>query len=58
MAHPSPQTASDPIRDLIAAAEQAGWDIGENKTILDRARQAYDRLAVVAPDLIKIEGDL
>lgn len=32
------------FRELIIAAEEAGWDIGQNKTALDQARAAYANL--------------
>lgn len=35
------------LRDLVEAAEAAGWDIGENAGILQRAR---DELATLEPD--------
>lgn len=31
----------DSFRDLIAAAEAAGWDIGDNKNVLNRARAGF-----------------
>lgn len=36
------------IRDLVEAAEEAGWDITENKNILDRGRDAYAMLQKTA----------
>ena len=36
--------AHDAFRDLIAAAEQAGWDIGQNKQVLDAARDGFGAL--------------
>jgi hypothetical protein len=33
------------FRDLVEAAEAAGWDIGENAALLNRARDAYAALA-------------
>lgn len=34
----------DTFRDLLAAAEAAGWDIGDNKATLDRARDGFAAL--------------
>lgn len=39
--------AHDAFRDLVAAAEAAGWDIGDNKTVLDRARDGFAALVEV-----------
>lgn len=36
--------AHDAFRDLIEAAEAAGWDIGQNKGVLDRARDGFTSL--------------
>lgn len=38
------------IRDLIAAAEEAGWDVGENSDVLNAAREAYAALQDVMAD--------
>jgi len=37
-------TVHDAFRDLLAAAEMAGWDIGDNKNTLDRAREGFATL--------------
>lgn len=34
------------FRELVIAAEEAGWDIGDNKTVFDQARAAYADLKV------------
>jgi hypothetical protein len=37
-------TIHDAFRDLVTAAEAAGWDIGDNKATLDRAREGFAAL--------------
>lgn len=39
--------AHDAFRDLVVAAEAAGWDIGENKDVLQRARDGFAALVQV-----------
>lgn len=39
------QTTLASFRDLVEAAEAAGWDTTENKEILQRGRDAYAALA-------------
>lgn len=36
-----PHEVLNALRDLIAAAEEAGWDVGENIEVLNRGREAY-----------------
>jgi hypothetical protein len=38
------------LRDLVGAAEQAGWDTTENKAVLDNGREALADLEVVMAD--------
>lgn len=38
------------MRDLVVAAEAAGWDLTENKTVLDRARDGLAALEAVHND--------
>lgn len=46
----SPSEVLDAIRDLVSAAEEAGWDIGENREILQRGRDAYADLQIFMAD--------
>ena len=45
-----PQAVLDAVRDIVVAAEEAGWDIGENREILQRGRDAYADLQIVMAD--------
>lgn len=38
------------IRELVAAAEEAGWDVTENAAILNNGRDAYAALQTVMAD--------
>ncbi len=40
----------DAIRDLVAAAEQEGWDLTQNREVLNNAREAYAALQIVMAD--------
>ena len=42
---PDLNTIHDAFRDLVEAAEAAGWDIGENKAVLDRGRAGFQAFA-------------
>jgi hypothetical protein len=46
--------AMNAIRDLVIAAEAAGWDNTDNSEILERAQEAYAALRIVHADE---EGD-
>jgi len=47
----------DAFRDLIEAAEAAGWDIGDNKGVLDRARNGFALLVHLHASEVASEGD-
>lgn len=40
----NPESILIALRDLVAAAEEAGWDTTENREVLDDGRQAYAAL--------------
>jgi hypothetical protein len=47
----TPSKVLDAIRELVIAAEEAGWDaIPGNKEILQRGRDAYADLQIVMAD--------
>lgn len=39
------------FRDLIEAAEGAGWDLDQNSAVLDRARRAYAQAGAVVSEI-------
>lgn len=43
------------IRELVQAAEAAGWDTTENKEILQRGREAYAGLEEVFAALERLQ---
>ena len=48
----NPASILTAFRDLVAAAEEAGWDTTENRETLDQGREAYAALkAFFAPDI-------
>jgi len=47
----SPSEVLTAIRELVTAAEEAGWDVlPDLKPILDNAREAYADLQIVMAD--------
>lgn len=40
----TPESILIALRDLVAAAEEAGWDTTENREVLDKGREAYAAL--------------
>jgi hypothetical protein len=48
----------DSFRDLIAAAEAAGWDFGDNKIVLQRARDSFASLVDVHAGEVASEPEL
>lgn len=49
--------AHEAFRDLVAAAEAAGWDIGDNKSVLDRARDGFAALVDVHAAEVAVEDE-
>lgn len=47
----TPRTCLDAIRDLVAAAEEDGWDLRKDLApVLDAGRDAYAALRIVMAD--------
>ena len=40
----TPEKILQAVRDLVEAAESAGWDFGDNRSVLDKGREAYAAL--------------
>lgn len=55
----NPASILTAIRDLVAAAEEAGWDTTENRETLDKGREAYAALKAFFADdeaMIAVKG--
>lgn len=52
----TPREVLDAIRELVAAAEEQGWDvIPDLKPVLDAGREAYADLQIVIADAVDHE---